>query len=88
MKLSTEIKRYFKALGIEVRVKTGTSKHPFISAWIDRENAINFPLEIRQKLLRIIYGANCTFAESGNAGNVMVKSLACHEKEWRELLVD
>mgnify|MGYP000314195648 CR=1 FL=1 len=47
MKLSTEIKRYFKALGIEVRVKAGTSEHPFVSAWIDRENAIEFPLAIR-----------------------------------------
>lgn len=86
MKLSTEIKRFFKNLGIDVRVKTGLSKHPFISAWIDRDNLIEFPLEIRQKLLRIIYGADCKFAESGNAGNVSIKSLACHEKEWRELM--
>lgn len=75
---SSEIKQYFKKIGIPVKVRTVACKRPFAQVWI--ESATNypqpitykyeFPLEMRQKLLRIIYGENCEFAAGGSAGNV------------------
>lgn len=96
MKLSTEIKKHFKSIGIPVRVNTVAVKNPFVQVWIQPENirhnceplkySFEFPLAMRQKLLRVIYGEDCQFAEGGNAGNVRSHSMSFHESEWRKIL--
>ena len=92
---STYFKRFFKAMGIPVRVRTCGS---FFQIWIspvEQNNhlallkyAHEFPLELRQRLLRGIYGQGCTFAEGGNAGNVRPYSLVISKKEWESALVE
>jgi hypothetical protein len=70
MKLSAEIKQYFKKLGIPVRVRTVAVKNPFVQVWIESTGDIKtpeypygkmvydheFPIGLRQNLLKIIYG--------------------------------
>lgn len=96
MKLSAEIKKHFKSIGIPVRVNTVAVKNPFVQVWIEPEKNPDFraplkynqefPLAMRQKLLRVIYGEDCQFAEGGNAGNVRSHSMSFHESEWRKTL--
>lgn len=93
MSNASAIKSYFRKLNIPVRVRTGVSKHPFICAWIQSENnpreliyKYDFPMDLRVKALKIVYGADCKFAERGDAGNVNAHSISMHEKEWIELL--
>ena len=93
---SSEIKQYFKKLGIPVRVRTVACKHPFAQIWIESEKTAGFggpiiykyefPLELRVKLLKIIYGENFEWCERGNAGNVRPNSISVNENEWRKLI--
>ncbi len=90
---SSEIKQYFKKLGIPVRVRIVACKHPFAHVWIEpatkHPDALSydhiFPLELRQKLLRIIYG-NVEWTAGGNAGNVSQVGLSFSADEWNKLI--
>jgi hypothetical protein len=78
-----EIKKLIKdRFNLEVKVKTGVSKRPYISAWMPFETKTPFPLEFRQKCLRVIYGENCEFAINGEAGNVAPHMILMHAEEW------
>jgi hypothetical protein len=104
MKLSTEIKQYFKTIGIPVSVNTVAVKHPFVQVWIKSEPYTNhreplrynyeFPVALRQKLLVIIYGSNFVAQQKAvgcsdsAAGNIRAHSLSVTENEWRQLMQD
>jgi len=88
---SAEIKRYLKGLGVTARVRSGTGKGHWIGAWVpcNKSNLHTltyslppFPLDFSQKCLRIIYGADCSFADGGNAGNVRPYDVSMSEAEW------
>ena len=92
---ANEIKSYFRKLGIPVRVRIVAVKRPFAQVWIqgDMGNylvplkySFEFPLALRQKLLRIVYGQDCNFADGGNAGNVRPYSLSFSVDEWAKLI--
>lgn len=86
MRLSARIKSFFKSKGISVNVKTGVAKNPFISCSLVNWKTESFPLEYRREMLKMIYGADCSFAAEGNAGNIRPNSLAMQEKEWEKFL--
>jgi len=96
MKLSAEIKKYFRKIGIPVRTRTVAVKNPFVQVWIEAHYGSGglgdlryfqeFPLNLRQNLLRIIYGNNSPLAENGIAGNVQKHSLSVTQKEWYDLM--
>ncbi len=84
---ATDIKRILKErYNLTARVKTGTSKNPYINAWVDYDGPDKFPIELRAKCLRIIYGENCDFADRGEAGNISPKSIAMHIGQWVKAL--
>jgi hypothetical protein len=84
---STEIKKIFKEkFNLSVRVHKGVSKNPYITANLGYDNPVKFPLEFRQKCLRVIYGEDCKFAENGNAGNVAPHMISMHAHEWAKVL--
>lgn len=86
MRLSTQIKQFFKSKGIAIRVKTSTH---FISCFIERDKqSLVFPLEYRREMLKIIYGNDCNFAENGNAGNIRPTNLAMLGNEWEKFLAN
>lgn len=92
MKLSSQIKKHFNNLNIPVKVRTVACKHPFVQVWIEsadrgigHDNNIVFPLEMRKKLLSIIYGPD--FQNDGAAGNVQKYSISVNEREWNLLIV-
>lgn len=94
---SSDIKQYFKKIGIPVRVRTVDCKRSFAQVWIETAEDISgnqmgnvykyeFPLDMRQKLLRIIYGEDCPFAERGSAGNVRAHDFSVSAEEWEKLI--
>lgn len=85
------IKQFFKQkYNIPVRVEN--SKH-FVGIRIVPEKEVSiyeplkykyeFPLEMRQKMLSIIYGPK-DWTASGNAGNIRPHSLALSHAEWEK----
>lgn len=86
---SSDIKSYFKKIGIPVRVRTVACKRPFFQVWIEsaEQNRMvfnhEFPLDLRQSLLKVVYGENCEFAAGGSAGNIRPYSLSFTIQEWQ-----
>jgi hypothetical protein len=93
MKLSTQIKQFFAKMGLKVRVRTGTGKGRWLSAWIPSEPGGHelvykqppFPLDLRIQCLKVIY-PNIPSCWSGNAGNIRFYDIAMHEGEWQTIL--
>ena len=93
-----EIKKFLKeTFGLKnMRVQSTLTKRPYFTAWIPSDNrhlvhgpmtySSEFPLSFRQMALRVIYGDDCKFAETGGAGNVNAHSVAMHEPEWNKLI--
>lgn len=87
---SSDIKSYFKKIGIPVRVRTVACKNPFFQVWIETIKTDSgfvykheFPLDLRQSLLKVVYGENCDFAAGGSAGNIRPYSLSFTIQEWQ-----
>jgi hypothetical protein len=96
MKLSTQIKQFFAKMGLKVRVRTGTGKGRWLSAWIPCDNSPEnrhklvytqppFPLDLRVACLKLVYPDSPT-CWSGNAGNVRSYDIALHDTEWQTIL--
>jgi hypothetical protein len=80
---STEIKKILKEkFNLPARVNKTGGKNPYITANLGYNNPVKFPLDLRQKCLRVIYGEDCKFAEGGSAGNVAPHMVSMHEHEW------
>lgn len=96
MKVSTQIKQFFAKLGYKVRVRTGTGKSRWISAWIPCDNSPEnrfklvytqpeFPLDLRIECLKIVY-PNSPTLWTGYAGNIRSYDIAMQEPDWVKLL--
>ena len=92
---SNDIKKFFAKLGNKVRVRTGTGKGQWIGVWIpcDKGNIHQlvysvppFALDLRVACLKIIYGDDCQFAGSGNAGNVRNYDISMTLPQWERLI--
>ncbi len=89
---ATNIKNFFKAMGVVVRVKSNTH---YVQVWISAEPSADyrqplvfkysFPLEFRVKCLEVIY-PGMKGNERGNAGNIQEHSLAMRREEWAKVL--
>ena len=95
---ATDLKRLLKAkYGVTCRVSTGPGKGGWIIAWVPSDASNNgfdpltyssppFPLDFRQKCLRVIYGQDCNFTDGDNAGNIRPYDIAMIPREWEQVL--
>lgn len=82
---SKELKKIF---GSKVRVssinsvRNGKKYVAYIRVW----NPEGFALSLRQNALKAVYGMDCSFAESGSAGNVHTNLIALSPDKWAKTL--
>ncbi len=93
---STEVKRFLKRLGYDVRVRTIRSKTGWMDAWIPYTRMENnqlvydkplFSEELRRAALAIIYPTTPPETwRDANAGNVRSNSITMIPSEWEKLI--
>ena len=97
---SAFFKGYFKQkYGIPSKslcFRASSGKSGWLSLWIKPKENLNrmapleyyfeFPLKLRKALLLSIYGTDCTFAESGLAGNIREHSLNFTAEDWTKAM--
>jgi hypothetical protein len=99
MRQNTPIKQFFTSKGISVTVSGGSNGKGYVSVKLLRNPLagphaklaecypIHLPLNIRQCMLKAIYGENKPeLWERGNAGNVNEFSLAFKFYQWEKFL--